>query len=200
MRVYPRVRGGAKISDAPQLGEQGLSPRPRGSPTDAVQRDDVPGSIPASAGEPGMCPGRCAAARVYPRVRGGAFAAGKTPPFGWGLSPRPRGSPARRMLGPDTSGSIPASAGEPGCMASRRRWIRVYPRVRGGAISAHRHAGFVLGLSPRPRGSLNFSSPFVMVFGSIPASAGEPRTSIPWQAALWVYPRVRGGAGSCRGP
>jgi len=51
-RVYPRVRGGAKLCGGLKRCLPGLSPRARGSPLQAVAQVQCGRSIPACAGEP----------------------------------------------------------------------------------------------------------------------------------------------------
>ena len=93
--VYPRVGGGAPLGIDIGFGCQGLSPRGRGSLGSINGPEDIPGSIPAWAGEPMPSVMTIGAQRVYPRVGGGA---------------RP-GRGILRLFG----GSIPAWAGEPLC-------------------------------------------------------------------------------------
>ena len=93
------------------------------------------------------------------------------------------------------SGSIPACAGEPPGSTAAGRRPRVYPRVCGGTTEGidvdQRHTG----LSPRVRGNRIDDGVIVPSEGSIPACAGEPRSSS--RASGWsrVYPRVCGGTG-----
>ena len=70
--VYPRVCGGARKCLTKVACVSGLSPRVRGSrlPIRTVCR--LRRSIPACAGEPSAHPDSVSAAKVYPRVCGGA--------------------------------------------------------------------------------------------------------------------------------
>src|SRR5690606_8535820 len=72
-RVYPRVRGGARCRAWYRPRAGGLSPRTRGSQQGLLSLGHGPRSIPAYAGEPAGAPRPGSAARVYPRVRGGAL-------------------------------------------------------------------------------------------------------------------------------
>ena len=54
-----------------------------------------------------------------------------------------------------------------------------------------------LGLSPRVRGNLSFSSAPTVFMGSIPACAGEPTYPAPTRILPKVYPRVCGGTSFC---
>ena len=196
--VYPRVCGGALAPIRSDAGFRGLSPRVRGSPS---RRNRGPGcdwSIPACAGEPQPPQSRPRLRLVYPRVCGGAGLRNKMASYVTGLSPRVRGSLARRSGLISTGGSIPACAGEP---ITPRRWrsvIRVYPRVCGGAPLGALISQVRTGLSPRVRGSLPVPHVSLLPVGSIPACAGEPSTSSTSVSARRVYPRVCGGADAIR--
>ena len=68
--VYPRACGGTVFLLTKSARYFGLSPRVRGNPYSAPQRQARKGSIPARAGEPGRFrPGFTP--RVYPRACGG---------------------------------------------------------------------------------------------------------------------------------
>ena len=111
--VYPRVCGGANSPWWRQAGDQGLSPRVRGSRGRRNRPRRGKGSIPACAGEPGLRRMRRRLGRVYPRVCGGAGEPSQTiQPF-HGLSPRVRGSRIQLGLEIVVGRSIPACAGEP---------------------------------------------------------------------------------------
>ena len=76
--------------------EEGLSPRVRGNPLDALSARSRCGTIPACAGEPQLGGLRRARRRDYPRVCGGTVLnLGGHKRFE-GLSPRVRGNPASR--------------------------------------------------------------------------------------------------------
>mgnify|MGYP006911038787 CR=1 FL=1 len=174
--------------------DSGLSPRPRGSHFRAPACRIRAGSIPASAGEPELQLAFRHGLWVYPRVRGGAPHLDPLAGGSVGLSPRPRGSRIWRLGNVERSGSIPASAGEPGNEGWTVNFGGVYPRVRGGAAELPPHLERMAGLSPRPRGSQR--NPLIGEYpsGSIPASAGEPYSAGGGKLIQQVYPRVRGGA------
>ena len=173
-RVYPRVCGEAQLATGICGGEPGLSPRVRGSPHGVHQAPQQGGSIPACAGKPAARPSSCRIPRVYPRVCGEADVRGHRRVLPEGLSPRVRGSlQARRGRGVRI-GSIPACAGKPPLVAGESRAWQVYPRVCGEAVVLLGVLGFLLGLSPRVRGSPTAQRAREKIRGSIPACAGKP--------------------------
>ncbi len=207
LRVHPRVRGGAAVSRPAKLCASGPSPRARGSRPDRRGRGRSQRSIPACAGEPGSRPGPTPTTRVHPRVRGGAKGVRSVNRDHAGPSPRARGSlrlrrpPHRRLR------SIPACAGEPSRPATGTGREPVHPRVRGGASAARSASTAQGGPSPRARGSPVGRVSALAGQRSIPACAGEPRTTDHDDASDQVHPRVRGGAsrrardpGAARGP
>ena len=97
-RVYPRVCGGARTDVPLDVAAVGLSPRVRGSPSDAVLTVRMFGSIPACAGEPPRRMDRAHLGWVYPRVCGGANRIDRMPDSMRGLSPRVRGSQALGLV------------------------------------------------------------------------------------------------------
>ena len=131
-RVYPRVCGGTLHFDMDMVYLSGLSPRVRGNPRSLLAGTQMPGSIPACAGEPSLherapeCPG------VYPRVCGGTMRTIHDACANQGLSPRVRGNRNSPAMGSISCGSIPACAGEPPRYRFSARSTRVYPRVCGG--------------------------------------------------------------------
>ena len=197
-RVYPRVGGGASSNSIVFPYDAGLSPRGRGSLI-AVRLSFVgSGSIPAWAGEPAATASRMIVARVYPRVGGGAVPATPITAATAGLSPRGRGSLTPATATHLAAGSIPAWAGEPNSQWDEYERHGVYPRVGGGANEYGSPTFRSWGLSPRGRGSRSVLEPAVALSGSIPAWAGEPASAPPRRSAVWVYPRVGGGAWRAR--
>ena len=113
-RVYPRECGGTQAPTAARRSSQGLSPRVRGNRTSGSRGARLPGSIPASAGEPLVVPREAPQLGVYPRECGGTTSDLMRVLFGLGLSPRVRGNRPGPPVVLAGVGSIPASAGEPG--------------------------------------------------------------------------------------
>jgi len=141
IRVYPRVCGGASSSASRKAATTGLSPRVRGSRPGLGLDMDLPGSIPACAGEPWSCATCFAKSRVYPRVCGGACSLRKSSRRPAGLSPRVRGSILGDGDALEFRGSIPACAGEPAWQLPASPAVQVYPRVCGGAPDAMEQGG-----------------------------------------------------------
>ena len=90
-------------------------------------------------------------------------------------------------------GSIPAWAGETGMTCGVRGIGAVYPRVGGGNDARTTSRRLVGGLSPRGRGKRIAAASSRSFSGSIPAWAGETRTTCAGEAQRPVYPRVGGG-------
>ena len=130
---------------------------------------------------------------VYPRECGGTGAFSCAIVRAIGLSPRVRGNPSGRDIGPSFHGSIPASAGEPRCYAIPWPLERVYPRECGGTMTFTCKHCPATGLSPRVRGNRWYSGLAALRGGSIPASAGEPNGQGVSENSKWVYPRECGG-------
>src|SRR5690606_25473033 len=110
-----------------------------------------------------------------------------------GLSPRTRGNRDQDGGAAPVQGSIPAHAGEPSSEWLAWRDVKVYPRARGGTGFANAMKSVGWGLSPRTRGNLPAAWARMPLPGSIPAHAGEPRTSCARRSKSRVYPRARGG-------
>ena len=75
--VYPRVCGGTYIARRFDFLIQGLSPRVRGNLVSFRPTAQSVRSIPACAGEPDLASDSDITEKVYPRVCGGTFRAGK---------------------------------------------------------------------------------------------------------------------------
>ena len=173
--VYPRVCGGTIASSSSVGDTGGLSPRMRGNLAPAAQLRQLPGSIPAYAGEPGTWWAKIRRKWVYPRVCGGTGKLRRRFRFQQGLSPRMRGNQPGQLPPIVCRRSIPAYAGEPMRATSTAIGCGVYPRVCGGTAAGGVKAPPAKGLSPRMRGNLNSEIENTLSNGSIPAYAGEPK-------------------------
>ena len=117
-----------------------------------------------------------------------------------GRSPRERGSPPVALSSLDRRGSIPARAGEPRPTTQRVVCCRVDPRASGGATREPAPEPRNEGRSPRERGSRERVGAVEHIPGSIPARAGEPRSSRAVSFPTEVDPRASGGAGGTGSP
>ena len=194
--VYPRVCGGTPLTAQYAAIAGGLSPRVRGNPPRRRRCQQKRRSIPACAGEPAKPRASAPPCWVYPRVCGGTRFRFRPVWHLTGLSPRVRGNPTPRQPGIIIPRSIPACAGEPTVYPARGVQQTVYPRVCGGTPVDPDGSVAKTGLSPRVRGNPAQDGHQVVRLGSIPACAGEPRTSWCWVGIARVYPRVCGGTPS----
>ena len=192
--------GGTGLSGGVAQTGQGLSPRVRGNPLGVFVVGKVLGSIPACAGEPGPVSGGVRTRGVYPRVCGGTRRPGRPGPGRRGLSPRVRGNLVDPNQFAHRLGSIPACAGEPGGAKDAAGAEPVYPRVCGGTTPLDITGSGITGLSPRVRGNLIGDDAAQLVYGSIPACAGEPDVRGGAATRIRVYPRVCGGTKALRVP
>ena len=154
---------------------------------------DYSRSIPAPAGEPRSAAMRINRARVYPRACGGTNRWSNILLILLGLSPRLRGNLLGRLGRRQRYGSIPAPAGEPSSTLSSCSAERVYPRACGGTTLADLETTVTEGLSPRLRGNQAADLGEHLVYGSIPAPAGEPLWLGSTSGTKRVYPRACGG-------
>ena len=198
-RVYPRVCGGTGPGRRQSTRPGGLSPRVRGNPQHPGLAQSPAGSIPACAGEPTGWSGGVKPIRVYPRVCGGTQVRNEDGTMRGGLSPRVRGNPRLALSALRPGRSIPACAGEPHVAIGLRQSLQVYPRVCGGTHLAEQDRWIPWGLSPRVRGNRTPPRCPPPWRRSIPACAGEPRTTLSGWRVCRVYPRVCGGTGRCGG-
>ena len=90
--VYPRACGGTPVPRHRAQIRQGLSPRVRGNPAKAYDREMDRRSIPARAGEPTAPRPVSGTCMVYPRACGGTLRRFSSKSLMLGLSPRVRGN------------------------------------------------------------------------------------------------------------
>ena len=176
-KVYPRMCGGTFSVGSHRLWDKGLSPHVRGNLFLTLLMTKSRRFIPACAGEPMRAICCCDHCTVYPRMCGG------TPPHldelytVSGLSPHVRGNPVMKIREGDGGGFIPACAGEPSKALPHHHPISVYPRMCGGTRVYRPRRKVFLGLSPHVRGNRMLVTGLSLVFGFIPACAGEPLVS-----------------------
>ena len=175
--VYPRVCGGTFLNSPTSIRLSGLSPRVRGNPMLRTSPYSSVGSIPACAGEPAIRSSTLLNNAVYPRVCGGTRLWDTPAVPSLGLSPRVRGNHSPATTTEERAGSIPACAGEPVTFPNSAVTFRVYPRVCGGTSLWRAKCWGCSGLSPRVRGNPSYATTPTTGVRSIPACAGEPRSS-----------------------
>ena len=196
--VYPRPRGGTPGRGLRRGRCYGLSPPTRGNRLPRALLGICRRSIPAHAGEPRASARDRSAPWVYPRPRGGTAPVGLYRVTLPGLSPPTRGNLRRGVREMVRPWSIPAHAGEPSEGSGARSDTEVYPRPRGGTLSAQRGKRIPKGLSPPTRGNRRTRRIRRCRQRSIPAHAGEPPTRGGRLRCAGVYPRPRGGTGRGR--
>ena len=178
----PAHAGEPRLSEPLTRHDIGLSPPTRGN-RQPLQPRVMPGrSIPAHAGEPPCVRFPKVSTTVYPRPRGGTVCSTMLGVRGLAVYPRPRGGTASRRpsshpspgLSPPTRGnrqgrgaytgdtirSIPAHAGEPRGRYRRQSLGWVYPRPRGGTLTAPPWNLGRTGLSPPTRGNHGYEGRF----------------------------------------
>ena len=130
-RVYPRECGATIRHTVRIPSYEGLSPRVRGNRYALYTLSVRCGSIPASAGQPRPLSPPPPAAWVYPRECGATLVGPSTSSTYGGLSPRVRGNQYFIRVDTPSTGSIPASAGQPHIRRCPSRRHPVYPRECG---------------------------------------------------------------------
>ena len=151
--VHPRVCGELITTEIGLSGEDGSSPRLRGTRGAADLRPALRRFIPASAGNSGARRASGAARPVHPRVCGELFCLARPDDLCNGSSPRLRGTHdgvGHRLV---SRRFIPASAGNSRPGGARIRWETVHPRVCGELGRQGFGPASILGSSPRLRGT-----------------------------------------------
>ncbi len=116
----------------------------------------------------------------------------------WGPSPLARGNPDHLEHQDQRQGSIPARAGQPPSGCNRQAASRVHPRSRGATTTEGTPMQGVFGPSPLARGNQTAGRARDRCWGSIPARAGQPTTTLETCAGTWVHPRSRGATWAAR--
>ena len=150
-------------------------------------------SIPARAGETNVGRRMHPIRQVHPRACGGNGAGLVGAPSEQGPSPRVRGKRGRSQSGPSRSWSIPARAGETDCEDKCNLSDAVHPRACGGNAGLGFGGLRNVGPSPRVRGKRIRWISRETRGRSIPARAGETRTTNPSLIMERVHPRACGG-------
>ena len=170
--LSPRLRGNPMSHSAGIRYERSI-PAPAGNRRVDGLPCEVPGSIPAPAGEPSPPIKSKLYGRVYPAPAGEPRSQG----VGYRKHrsiPAPAGNLLKEVPKRLPSGSIPAPAGEP--LLPGGDWVddEVYPRACGGNRGRGRVGALDVRSIPAPAGEPPMRSRPVGQRGSIPAPAGEP--------------------------
>ena len=188
-RVHPRGCGESEpVLVWTALG-QGPSPRVRGILAAQLLSGAVAGSIPAGAGNPRIASSAAPSSQVHPRGCGESRLLSRVGGPELGPSPRVRGIPPAEVPHPAARGSIPAGAGNPTLRGGRPLRREVHPRGCGESVTGLAAGDVVYGPSPRVRGIRRAGAEGRRGRGSIPAGAGNPRTSGRPAARRRVHPR-----------
>jgi hypothetical protein len=132
------------------------------------------GTIPARAGEPSAMATWSSREGDHPRAGGGTFCGSASTCAATGPSPRGRGNRCRCDCGKETTGTIPARAGEPPRHRGRSPEAWDHPRAGGGTYNSVSGMLTRAGPSPRGRGNHGCLCEEGRGIGTIPARAGEP--------------------------
>ena len=148
--------------------------------------------IPAHAGNSRRQSGHQCSRAVHPRARGE-----QTSPSGLtycsnGSSPRTRGTVLHRPQRRAHARFIPAHAGNRHLGMPAIRAHPVHPRARGEQCRPARAKPFLIGSSPRTRGTGHVHAAAAVVVRFIPAHAGNSIARSISSRATSVHPRARG--------
>ena len=190
--AYPRVCGATMAFSLALLSAGGLSPRVRGNRKTFGSLVQHGGPIPACAGQPSPPSSSLTKPGAYPRVCGATGTRSDYLKVKAGLSPRVRGNPFGGSCGEGTPGPIPACAGQPDLVQLGTAVIRAYPRVCGATEPSQPVTAGPWGLSPRVRGNPLLSGFSELLWGPIPACAGQPPQFRQSHRLSRAYPRVCG--------
>ena len=173
----------------------GSSPRMRGTPTVAPTNQAMTGIIPAYAGNTRRRSCRSASTWDHPRVCGEHSAQCGAVRIPQGSSPRMRGTRDNTARTGQTSGIIPAYAGNTRFFRGRCTRLWDHPRVCGehGRVSLALRVG--RGSSPRMRGTHVLPCGYHAVRRIIPAYAGNTTSSCHRLPCCRDHPRVCGEHG-----
>ena len=130
-RDHPRVCGEHSVNRMGFIMTTGSSPRMRGTRIVVHLFTAGPGIIPAYAGNTYENGWTVVKYRDHPRVCGEHAHQYPYPAFGWGSSPRMRGTLTPIVIAHVAHGIIPAYAGNTVCLPLYSPWLRDHPRVCG---------------------------------------------------------------------
>ena len=169
---HPRVCGEHLMRPMRLVGQGTSSPRMRGTPSIGSLSD------PSN--------------RDHPRVCGEHRSKPCSVRFVMGSSPRMRGTQCRLAMNNGPTGIIPAYAGNTIVSKCDKITERDHPRVCGEHADYPLHINVIAGSSPRMRGTHDRTSVWPMVYGIIPAYAGNTRVLQKRWNQAGDHPRVCG--------
>ena len=129
---------------------------------------------------------------AHPRSRGEHNTSSESLEHWEGSSPLARGTLFLRRGRPETSGLIPARAGNTAQGIQRRPHRRAHPRSRGEHPALSTRVAGVAGSSPLARGTRLVGEPLPGGHGLIPARAGNTRAALMFECGSRAHPRSRG--------
>ena len=170
---HPRACGEHVLRSRKPVAKEGSSPRLRGTRTVLVVRGDGRGIIPALAGNTWLYVATASSQRDHPRACGEHCIVYIPANTRQGSSPRLRGTPAAHSSTTTAHWIIPALAGNTGPRASPAPIARDHPRACGEHAREVDPGRYVVGSSPRLRGTLGVVEHLLGLHGIIPALAGN---------------------------
>ncbi len=179
LTVHPRVCGERSVKVSTELGDNGSSPRVRGTREFSIIRRSLDRFIPACAGNAHFLLYPTAPQSVHPRVCGERYNHPLPAGLTSGSSPRVRGTPRCRNSCPPARRFIPACAGNAMARDMMRIPPAVHPRVCGERTKAEIKVATAAGSSPRVRGTRDGFQTFLGVCRFIPACAGNAPALLP---------------------
>ena len=189
---HPRVCGEHRLFSIRFLSYRGSSPRMRGTLYEVAADFLGSGIIPAYAGNTNRRGESDADARDHPRVCGEHDTPGARGRARTGSSPRMRGTHDGSAVFVPRHGIIPAYAGNTCAIKGGTSYDWDHPRVCGEHKRLPRTHTTRPGSSPRMRGTHGVPAQICVVFGIIPAYAGNTLPTFQSASYTGDHPRVCG--------
>ena len=197
MRDHPRMRGEHAGLARLRPVDEGSSPHARGTQDGREDATRSGGIIPACAGNTFMLLIHIVRLRDHPRMRGEHYAGMYNRDEAWGSSPHARGTQVNALLAQESTGIIPACAGNTIRLTFYPPLTWDHPRMRGEHRCVDRRRCLCRGSSPHARGTHGAGDGWPVAYGIIPACAGNTARSGRASAATWDHPRMRGEHRAC---
>ena len=190
--VHPRGRGEHIDTTEQGNGNDGSSPRARGTRRSRHEHQLQQRFIPAGAGNTPADRDAGQPHAVHPRGRGEHLGSRDPQPKLYGSSPRARGTLLLLSFLNIAARFIPAGAGNTACASPICADWTVHPRGRGEHASSAASATACIGSSPRARGTPCHSEEWLWLSRFIPAGAGNTVLRGRAGGCRAVHPRGRG--------